>query len=97
MSKWYQAQDGNEDDGDDSDGVVKWKKAWTMRKVVQVMKKVEINREVGETAGDPAYMKGYVIGVSEVVRQLTDQEKREYMEMAKEWNKSHPPREVQIL
>jgi hypothetical protein len=52
---------------------------------------------VGEAAGDPAYMRGYVRGVNEVIGQLTDQEKREYTEMAKEWNKSSPPREVQIL
>jgi hypothetical protein len=97
VSKWYQAQDGNEEDGDDSDGVVKWKKAWTMRKVVQVMKKAEINNEVGEAAGHPAYMRGYVRAVNEVISQLTDQEKREYTDMAKEWNKSRPPKEVQIL
>lgn len=93
MSKWYQAQ---EDDGDDSDGIVKWKKVWTMRKVVEVKRKAEINIQVGEAPGEPAYMEGYVRGVNAVVGQLTDQEKREYEEMAKEWNKARPPTEVQI-
>lgn len=96
ISKWYQTETGGEEDKDDVEGVEKWKKEWTMRKVVITMKRDEINKEIGVAAGSPEYLKGYAKGVNKVMGRLTDEQKREYMELAKEWNKSRPPMDIQI-
>ena len=66
-----------------------------MRKVVKTMKRDEIDKEIGEVAGGPDYLRGYARGVNEVVGRLTDEEKRKYMVLAKEWNKARPPRDIQ--
>ena len=94
MRRWYRAEDG-EDDGDDSD-VVKWKKHWTMRKVVAVKKRNQVDQAIGQDPGTPGYMQQYAGGLNEVLKSLSKEEEREYEQLAKEWNKSHPPREVQI-
>jgi len=38
----------------------------------------------------------YAKAVTEVLNNLTHGERREYMALAEEWNKSRPPTEVQI-
>jgi hypothetical protein len=97
VSNWYRSQDGIEDDEDDSDGVVKWKKKhWTMRKVVGALKRADIDEKIGEEAGNPNYMGAYAGALNEVVDSLSDDAKKEYMELARVWNKSHPPKDVQI-
>lgn len=67
-----------------------------MRKVVKMMRRDEIDKEIGKVAGGPDYMKGYANGVNEVLKRLTDEEKKKYLELAKEWNKSRLPRDIQI-
>jgi hypothetical protein len=86
-----------EDDGDDDgDGVGKWKKEWTMIKVVKRKKREEIVKETGAVAGSPDYLRRYAGAVKEVLSRLTDEEKRMYMGLAREWNKSRPPRDIQL-
>ena len=96
VCSWYRAEDGLEPEDDDLDGVIKWKKKWTMRKVVAVKKREEIDKEIGEAPGNPGYMGKYAKAVNEVLKGLSDTEKKEYMQLAEEWNKSHPPAEIQI-
>jgi len=66
-----------------------------LRKVVGVKKRDEIDQEIGVGAGQPDYMAGYAKGLNAVLGRMTEEEKRDYTEIANEWNKSHPPREVQ--
>jgi hypothetical protein len=76
--------------------VIKWKKNWTLRKVVAVKKRAVIDEEIGEGPGNPEYMGKYAKAVSEVLNNLTQVEKKEYMGLVEEWNKSRPPTEVRI-
>jgi hypothetical protein len=76
--------------------MVTWKKNWTMRKVVGVKKRDQIDQEIGEKAGDSAYIVKYANALNAVLESLSEEEKRKYMDLAEEWNKSHPPKEVQI-
>jgi hypothetical protein len=86
--------EGDDDGGDVN--VMRWKKKWTMRKVVQRKEADEINRVIGEKPGSHCYMGKYAGAVTEVINGLSEETKAKYMELAKTWNKSVPPREVQI-
>jgi hypothetical protein len=46
-------------------------------------------------SGTKAYIAGYQTAVAKVVRDLPEDEEIRYTQMAKEWNKSSPPVEVQ--
>lgn len=67
-----------------------------MRKVVAQKKRSEIDQEIAEGAGKPDYMGGYQKGLNEVLSRMSEEEKREYKKLAEEWNKSRPPRDVQV-
>jgi hypothetical protein len=90
---WYSAQQGEEKE---EDGVRKWTKKWTSRKVAAVMKRQEIDGIIGEEAGTPKYLAAYTKAVNAVMEDLTEEEKREYMQMAKEWTASSPPADIQM-
>jgi hypothetical protein len=93
VSKWYSLQKGEEEE---QDGVPKWTKKWNSRKVAAVMKREEIDRIIGEEAGTSKYLAGYAKAVNEVLEDLTDEERMEYMQKAKEWNELSPPHDVQM-
>jgi hypothetical protein len=61
------------------------------------MKRDEIDQEIGLKAGQSDYMAGYAKGLNAVLRRMTEEEKREYTEIAIKWNSSCPPREVQAM
>jgi hypothetical protein len=66
-----------------------------LRKVVGVKKREEIDQEIGVRAGEPGYMAGYAEALTTVLGRMTEEEKKEHTKIANDWNKSHPPREVQ--
>jgi len=67
--------------------------------VVQQQQALAINKLIEEThgakPGDPAMIKHYQWGVTEVMKEMTDAEKEAAEQMAEEWNKTSPPQEVQ--
>jgi hypothetical protein len=50
--------------------------------IVAAKKRAEIDEEIGEEPGHPGYMGKYVTALNEIVNGLTDEEKKEYMELA---------------
>jgi len=93
VANWYSVQRGEEEE---EDGAPKWTKKWNLRKVTAVMKREEIDGIIGEDAGSPKYLRGYAKAVNEVLEELTDEETKEYMQKAKEWNESSPPVDIQM-
>ena len=78
---------------------MKYTKRWTLGRVVGFQKKPEIEKACKELTnanlGTKAYIAGYQTAVAKVVRDLPEDEEIRYTQMAKEWNKSSPPVEVQ--
>ena len=74
----------------------KWTRSWTVRMVTGQLKKNEVEKLVGETAGSGPYLRNYPAALSKVVSQLSEEEKANYALLAREWNKAGPPRHIQI-
>ena len=85
-----------QEEGDFPLGTKKWKKKWNLRKVVEQTMRNEIDEEIDEETGTGSYLKKYALAVSKVVNKLSDAKRERYMEMAREWNSSGPPRHIQI-
>jgi hypothetical protein len=64
--------------------------------VVGVEKRSEIDEIIGEKPGHPAYMGLYAKASNEVLENLSEETKREYMELGRKWNNSRPPRDVRM-
>jgi len=60
------------------------------------LKKAEIIEASGSTPGSPGFLRNYKKAVGEVMKTMSDEAKGEAMDLARKWNKSGPPREVQI-
>lgn len=73
--------------------------AWSVRRVVCRMKKVDIQavteRLSGAKPGDTAYMKKYQNGVTEVMNSLTEEDLAEFEAMAVSWSKNGCTPEMQ--
>jgi hypothetical protein len=97
ISSWFSAQTGIEEEEDQFPlGTKKWKKKWNLRKVVEQTMRNEIDGEIDEDRGTGLYLRKYALAVSKVVDRLSDVERARFMEMAREWNSTGPPRDVQI-
>jgi hypothetical protein len=77
-------------------GPKRWKKKWNLRKVVEQKMRKDIDEQINEDPGTGPYLKKYALAVSKVVDGLTDEQRESYMQMAREWNSTGPPRDVQI-
>lgn len=72
-----------------------WEKAWTLRGVVSQMEKKNISDIIGAPPRSSKYLSSYSNAVSEVIRGLGDETKEEYTRLAKIWNQTGPPPEIQ--
>ena len=75
---------------------MRFKRKWTLRKVVEQKRRREINMEIGEEPGSGSYLSKYPGAVSTVLGRLSEETRTEYLEVAAKWNKLGPPRDVQI-
>jgi hypothetical protein len=100
---WYKSQ--NREDDDESDeasaidriiGAKKWKKKWRMRDVVGGLNRQEIIEKSGHAPGSIQFLAEYKNTVSKVMERLPNDTAKEYMALARSWNKSGAPREVQM-
>jgi hypothetical protein len=97
ISSWYSEQTGIEEEEDELPLQNKrWKKKWNLRKVVEQKNRNDIDHKINEDPGTGSYLKKYALAVSRVVDGLTDEQRERYMQMAREWNSTGPPRDVQI-
>jgi hypothetical protein len=79
----------------DEEDVAKWKQKWTLRKVIQLKRRKEIDEEIGEPPGSKSYLQKYPGAVSTVMASVTDETKEYYMELAAKWNRAGPPKTIQ--
>jgi hypothetical protein len=103
IDQWYKSQNRKDDDESDGAsaidriiGAKKWKKKWRMRDVVGGLNRQEIIEESGHAPGSTEFLAEYKNMVSKVMERLPNDTAKEYMALARSWNKSGAPREVQI-
>jgi hypothetical protein len=72
---------------------------WTYFDVLTVMRRKEIHKLAVKLskhpAGSPRYLSSYKLARTKVEKKLTDDQRRKYKAMAKEWSERKLPRKVQ--
>ena len=63
--------------------------------MVKYKKQAEINGKISAPTGSKDYLGSYNLAVTEVLNELSEEEKKEYLALAGEWSKVQPPQEVQ--
>jgi hypothetical protein len=96
VQKWYNNHvQGDNSDGDSDDYErKKWQKRWTLRNVTSHLRKEEINATIGVNPGSPMYMGKYSSALTSVVNGLAENDRREYMKLAEQWNREEPPKDI---
>jgi hypothetical protein len=64
--------------------------------VVKFQKQAEINSKISAPGGSQEYLRNYNSAVTEVVNELTEEDRKDNLALAVEWNKARPPRDVQL-
>jgi len=68
---------------------------WNVRRVVWNLKKAEINNIIeekhGVAAGSPAYLAQYQRATTQVVQNLSEEERTEMQQIADNWKNNGPP------
>lgn len=65
--------------------------------MVKYKKQEAINSKISAPKGSTEYLQSYNLAVTEVKKELTEEEEKEYLALAGEWNKARPPHEVQKM
>jgi hypothetical protein len=63
--------------------------------VVKHKKQEEINSKIPAPTGSKDYLRSYNLAVTEVLNELSEEERKEYSALAMEWSNVRPPQEVQ--
>ena len=97
LQKWYTNDAQTNFSNVDSDDFErkKWKKRWNLRTVTSHLKKEEINGAIVMDRSNPMYIGQYSSSLKSVINGLTDNERREYVKLADQWNREEPPRDIQ--
>ncbi|KAL4077855.1 hypothetical protein J3A83DRAFT_4186131 [Scleroderma citrinum] len=88
----------NHSQGHTQKALLRYGRAWTTRTVIMHQQKKDINlvlEKAGIKQGSAQMIKEYQKVVDKVMETLTEEEKAEAEELAKKWNKQHPPLDVQ--
>ena len=91
IKRWYKTEDdtGNAKSNVYHNGYVT---KWTVKRVIAKKMIDEINRRIG---GAKDYLSKFHSTVAEIEKELSDEQRQEYSDMAEEYNRTSPPQEWQ--
>src|ERR1700726_409527 len=95
IDAWYD-KDSADPSGDAKCEGKNWKKMWTLRKVVVMKMRDEIDTRIDAPPGSLQYIRCYGRSLRRVMKGLTDEKREEFLELAEQWNQEGPPRDIQI-
>jgi len=78
--------------------LVKYGRRWNTHMVVAHQQKEKIDsllKRAGHAPGSNGYIKFYQQAVGKVIKKMSPKQMEQAAGMAKEWNNSHPPAEIQ--
>jgi hypothetical protein len=83
-------------DGVTAEAERKWTKKWNLRKVVMQRERDAINGLINAEPGSTQYLLEYPTTCSQVIEELSADQRKTYVALAKAWNEAGPPRDIQL-
>ena len=72
-----------------------WEKKWSVRRVVEQIRRVEITEIIGANQKDERFWREYSKTVTGIIENLDSETYQKYEQMAQRWNNMGPPPEIQ--
>ena len=92
-------EDSEEEDNDEPPHFKKFHKKWNLRRVVQYKKHLSIKQrmeELSQETGETTYpISLYPTACTQICNELTNRERRQFEELAEQWNKAGVPKDIQ--
>jgi len=95
IDNWYY-QLANGGDGTHLDDEPKYTQHWNLKKVVAKVMSEDIKAMILAPSGSKEFIEKFSPTLSQVIQDLSPEDRKKYQKMAKTFNKEGPPREIQI-